>query len=113
MNEGAVLCLPIPARGQDTLASADFGKCIVRNIDFWFSWTQRLGLVVERMEDIILVTGSHLARSWTNVVFPGDQEDAQASFGAKVDQYGLSIHWEFLHEQNRGVVLNFGPAGEV
>ena len=113
MNEGAVLCLPIPARGQDTLASADFGKCIVRNIDFWFSWTQRLGLVVERMEDIILVTGSHLARSWTNVVFPGDQEDAQASFGAKVDQYGSSIHWEFLHEQNRGVVLNFGPAGEV
>ena len=79
----------------------------------WFSWTQRLGLVVERMEDIILVTGSHLARSWTNVVFPGDQEDAQASFGAKVDQYGSSIHWEFLHEQNRGVVLNFGPAGEV
>jgi hypothetical protein len=67
------------------------------------------------MEDIILVTGTHCTRSCTNVAFPGGQDDAQVSFGAKVDRSGdgVAITWQFSHEQNRGVVLNDGPEGEV
>lgn len=115
MKEGAVLCLPIQATRRDTVAMADFGRWIINHIDLWFSWTRQLGLVVERMEDIVLVTGTHRTRSWTNVAFPGDQYDAQASFGAKVDNQGhcVSIRWEFSHEDNRGVVLNCGPDGMV
>jgi hypothetical protein len=115
MNQGAVLCLPIHARGKDTVASADFGKWIIRHVDRWFAWARQLGLGINRMEDIILVTGAHRTRSWTNVAFPGGQKDAQASFGAKVDHRGdiVALNWRFSHERNRGVVLNCGPDGEV
>ena len=69
------------------------------------------------MEDIVLVTGAHCARSCTNVAFPGGQDDAQISFEAKarVDHSddGVSINWQFSPENNRGVVLNHSPEGKV
>ncbi|KAH8991266.1 hypothetical protein EDB92DRAFT_688194 [Lactarius akahatsu] len=113
-HQGAVLCLPIQAKGEDTVASADFGKWIIKHIDRWFGWARQLGLGIDRMEDIVLVTGTHCARSWTNVAFPGWQEDAQASFRAKVDHNGdtVTLNWQSSHERNRGVVLNYGPDGE-
>ena len=115
MKEGAVLCLPIQARGEDTVASADFGKWIIKHIDCWFTWARLLGLGINRIEDIILVTGTHRTRSWTNVAFPGGQGDAQASFGAQVDHRGdiVAVNWQFSHQLNRGAVLNWGPDGEV
>jgi hypothetical protein len=115
MKEGAVLCLPIQAKGENTVAGADFGKWIIRHIDRWFAWAQQLGLEINRMEDITLVTGTHRTRSWTNVAFPGGQGDAQASFGAKVDHRGdiVTVNWQFSHERNQGAVLNYGPGGEV
>jgi hypothetical protein len=116
MKEGAVLCLPIKAKGENTVASADFGKWIIKHIDRWFAWARQRGLGIGRMEDIILVTGIHRARSWTNVAFPGGQERAQISLGAKVDHRddgGVAINWRFSHEHNLGAVLNCGPDGEV
>ena len=113
MEEGAVLCLPIQAKGKNTVAITRFKKWIIRNIDRWFAWARQLELGVERMEDIILVTGTHRTRSWTNVAFPGGQRGAQALFGSVADHQGVSIQWQFLHEHNRGVVLNSGPNGEV
>ncbi|KAH9959643.1 hypothetical protein BC827DRAFT_1156210 [Russula dissimulans] len=65
-RKGAVLCLLVKARLEDTLAQGDFGKWILRNIDHWFAFTRRLGLGIERMEQIILVTGCDRMRSWTN-----------------------------------------------
>ncbi|KAI9439551.1 hypothetical protein H4582DRAFT_2097746 [Lactarius indigo] len=111
MKEGAVLCLPIEATGENTVASADFGRWIIKPIDRWFVWARQLGLRIDRMEDIILVTGIHRTRSWTNVAFPGGQ-DAQASFGAKADHRGGIVNWKFSHASSRGVVLNYGPDGE-
>ncbi|KAH9053796.1 hypothetical protein EDB87DRAFT_158791 [Lactarius vividus] len=86
MREGAVLCLPIEATKENTVVGVDFGKWIIKHIDRWFAWAQNLGLDIDRMEDIVLVTGTHRTRSWTNVAFPGGQEYAQASFGARVDR---------------------------
>ena len=110
MEEGAVLCLPIQAKGENTVARTKFGKWIISHIDRWFAWARQLELGVERMEDSILVTGTHRTRSWTNVAFPGGQGGAQALFGSKADHRGdvVSIHWQFSHEHNRGVVLNCG-----
>ncbi|KAF8257026.1 hypothetical protein EI94DRAFT_100033 [Lactarius quietus] len=111
MKEGAVLYLPIQAKGKDTVASVDFGKWIIKHISCWFAWARQRGLGVNCMEDIILVTGTHRTRSWTNVAFPGGQEDAQTSFGAKVNRRG-DIDWQFSRERNRGAVLNRGPGGK-
>ena len=63
-KEGAVLCFPVPAKVENTVASADFGKWIIRHIDCWFVWARQLGLGVDRMEDIVLVTGAHCTRSY-------------------------------------------------
>ena len=115
MKEGAVLCLPVDARREDTVADTKFGKWIVRHIDRWFAWARQLELGVNRMEDIVLVTGAHRTRSSTNVAFPGGQGDAQVSFGAKVARLGdiVAVKWNFSHERNRGAVLNCGRSGEV
>ena len=43
---------------------------MIRDFDTWFSFARRLGLVLRR-EDIILVTGCDLTRSWTNIAFLG------------------------------------------
>jgi hypothetical protein len=100
---------------ENTVAIADFGHWIIKHIDRWFVWARQLGLKIDRMEDIILVTGTHCSRSWTNVIFPGGQKGGQTSFGAKVDHYGdiVVINWQFLHDCNRGAILNCGPGGKV
>ena len=110
-----MISLPVYAKAENTVASADFAKWIVSHIDRWFAWARQLGLGVDRMEDIVLVTGAHCTRSCANVAFPGGQDDAQISFGAKVNHSddGVSIDWQFSPEQNRGVVLNHGPEGKV
>lgn len=69
-----------------------------------------LGLAVNRMEDIILVTGRHLAKSWINVAFSESRGDAQVSFGVRVSG-DSSVH---LEERNgNGGELKVGPRGEV
>ncbi|KAI9450163.1 hypothetical protein BJY52DRAFT_1227368 [Lactarius psammicola] len=106
MNQGAVLCLPMQAKRMDTVARADFGKLIIRNIDHWFAWARQLGLEINCMDGIVLVTGTHRTRSWTNVAFTGGQEDTQASFEVKMDYRGdiVNLNWQSSHERNQGAV---------
>jgi hypothetical protein len=110
---GAILSLPVPALRQDTLARGYFAEWIVKNIDVWFAFTRRLGLGITRMADIVLVTGCHLARSWTNIAFPeGGREEEKVSFGVRVS--GVSnVQWRFPPEDVQGVALNLGPSGQV
>jgi hypothetical protein len=108
------MSLPVDARREDTQAMGDFRDWIVRHIDRWFAFARDLGLGIERMEEIILVTGCDHTRSWTNVAFFGDQYNAQASFGVRVF-YGppLCINWRPLPEHVRGAVVHRGPGGMV
>lgn len=102
------------ARRKDTLAKGDFSEWIVKHIDHCFAFAQRLGLGIERMEEIILVTGCDHTRSWTNVAFFGSQLDAQASFRFKV-VHGppVSIDWQPSPEPVLGAVVHRGPGGTV
>ena len=65
------------------------------------------------MEEIILVTGYDLTRSWTNIAFLGGQADAQVSFGVKVEGPDTSINFQFSPENARGAVVCQGPEGTV
>jgi hypothetical protein len=69
-----------------------------------------LGLGVNRMEDIILVTGRHLARSSVSVVFSESRVGAQLSFVVRVSgDSGV-----YLEERSAtGGDLKLGPCGEV
>ena len=101
------------ARREDTFAQAHFRKWMTKHIDSWFSFTQRHGLGIE-MEDVVLVTGCHRTRSWTNIAFYEGQADARVSFGVKVtDIYGTAVKWQASSQHAQGAVLSHGPSGEV
>ena len=108
------MSLPVDARREDTLAKGDFSGWIVKQIDRWFAFARDLGLGIERMEELILVTGCDHTRSWTNIAFFGSQNNAQASFGVKIIHGPpISISWQPSPERVRGAVLHRGPSGTV
>jgi len=109
-KRGAVLSLPVAAQCKDTIAKGTFKKWIIKYIDRWFAFAENLGLGIDRMQDIILVTGRHCAKSWVNIAFSGGLREAEVSFG--VGMPGVSnIHIE--QRLVRGSVLRTGPSGEV
>ena len=110
-RQGALLSLPFPAVCEDTIAQGDFGKWLVKNIDSCMKVAEDLGLGVNRMEDIILVTGRHLARSWVNVVFSESQGGAQLSFVLQASRSNFGVHME--ERSATGGDLKLGPSGEV
>jgi hypothetical protein len=110
-----VLSLPVVTRRKDTLAKGDFSEWIVEHIDHCLAFAQGLGLGIERMEELILVTGCDRTRSWTNIAFSGDQHDGQASFAVKV-VHGppvFNLSWQSFPETVRGGVVHQGPGGTV
>ena len=106
-----MLSLPLPAQHEDTIATGDFGRWIVKNIDYWFSFAENLGLGINRMQDIILVTGRHRAKSWVNAAFSEGQGSSEISFGIRVSG-ASSVNIE-QRQVRGGARLNVGPNGEV
>ena len=107
---GALLSLPVSAQGEDTVAFGDFGKWMINHIDTWFAFARGLGLGINRMEDIILVTGRHLTKSWVNVAFTQRRPDAGVSFDVQVSGHShVSLEQEYV----RGGDLKLGPTGSL
>ena len=97
---------------KDTLSQGDFGAWMLKHIDGWFAFARGLGLGIERMEEIILVTGCDRTRSWANVTFLEDEHNAQATFGVRVvHDPVISIEWQCLPEHVQGGVFHLGPDG--
>ncbi len=85
----------------------------MKHIDSWFAFARKLGLGIERMEEIILVTGCDRTKSWANVAFLGNQADSQVTFGVRVEGSDANIDFQFSPENARGAVLHHGPEGKV
>ena len=112
-KKGAVLSFPVASRREDTLARDQFREWIITHINSWFAFTQMLRLGIE-MEDIVLVTGCHRTRSWSNIAFNEVQTDAHFSLGVEVaGTLGASINWRASNLRIQGAVLSQGPSGEV
>ena len=108
-ERGAILSLPVPAQRKDTAARGDFAKCMIKHINEWFAFAQERGSGISR-EDIILVTGCHLARTWATIAFQERRE--RIAFGVQVS--GVSIvAWQFTPESAQGVAYNLVPSGQV
>jgi len=83
---------------------------MVKNIDDCMRLADDLGWGVNRMEDMILVTGRHLTKSWANVAFSESRVGAQVSFCVRV----TGTSGAHLKERNvTGGELKLGPNGEV
>lgn len=108
---GAVLSLPLAAQRKDTIAMDVFRKCIIKHIDDWFAFAEKLGLGVNGMDDIILVTGRHCSKSWVNIVFSGGPRETEVSF--EVQKPGVSGVIIEQRQVRGGVVFKTGPSGEV
>ncbi|KAH9998730.1 hypothetical protein BJV77DRAFT_980042, partial [Russula vinacea] len=54
------------------------------NVVSWFDWSRERGLPVERMEDLILVTGCTLVTSWAAAAFD--------NYTTSVDATSISLH---------------------
>jgi hypothetical protein len=74
-------------------------------------FAEEQGSSVSRMEDIILVTGRHLARSWVRAVFSDSRGGAQVTFVAGVSAPDSVVHLE--ERSTSGAQLELGPIGEV
>jgi hypothetical protein len=99
-KRGAILSLPVPAQRKDTTARRAFAKCIIKHIDAWFAFARECDLGISR-EDIILVTGCHLARTWATIAF--QERGEQIAFGVQVS--GVSnAAWQFTPEGAQGCV---------
>jgi hypothetical protein len=110
-RQGAVLCLPIQAKRENTVVREGFGKWMIKHIDQWFAWTLDREFGIKQMEDIILLTGTDRTRSWANVAFLGGQADARVSFS--VEATHSKINWQFSPECKTGAAWHWGPSGEV
>ena len=82
---------------------------MVGHIDEWIAFSQQLGLGIN-LEDLILVTGCHLARTWATIAFQERRESI--TFGYRAS--GVSdVKWQFTPEGAHGVAYNLGPSGDV
>ena len=102
--------LPLLSQRHDTVARGDFGEWILENIGACFKVAEDLGYGVERMEDIILVTGCHLAKSWVSVAFSDSRRGSGVSFGVRVSG-SSGVRFDERNVNGRG--LKLGPSGEV
>jgi len=75
-SRGALLFLPHGARTEDVIRTELFEDYIRDNVDSWLRWSRREGLPVEKVEDLILVTGYTLATSWAAAAFDGTKSRA-------------------------------------
>lgn len=90
---GALLSLPHSGHREDVIRPKVFQEYIRDNVVSWFDWSQRNGLGVERMEDLILVTGCTLVTSWAAVAFLGRIGTAEISLVQTPDRSETSFEF--------------------
>ncbi|KAI9452340.1 hypothetical protein F5148DRAFT_1289653 [Russula earlei] len=90
-RQGALLRLPYDGIRKDVIRTKVFEDYIRENVDNWFSLAQRFRLDVERMEDLILVSGCTLVTAWGVAAFPDSTLDAEVSL--RVNHAGTIFDW--------------------
>ena len=78
-RQGALLRLPYDGLRKDVIRTKVFEEYIRDHVDSWFSMAQRHKQDVERMEDLILVTGCTLVPSWGIAAFVDSALDSELS----------------------------------
>ena len=106
-THGALLSLPHGGHSEDVFRTKLFEGYIRDNADSWLRWSRRGGFPVERMDDLILVSGCTLVTSWAAAVFDNTKmlttgsDAATISLGIRNSNRGGA---EFIWGNNRGDV---------
>ena len=91
---GALLSLPCGGYREDAIHKRMFRECIRHNVDNWFNWARNVDLPVDRMDDLILVTGCTLVTSYASAALDDRITDAQISLVSRpLNNGGASFAW--------------------
>ncbi|KAH9977487.1 hypothetical protein BJV77DRAFT_551285 [Russula vinacea] len=93
---GAVLLLPHGGHRQDVIDTRVVEEYVRDNVGSWFDWSKENGLPVERVEDLVIVTGCILASSWTRASFDNLNTPVDASITLhtqKLAHGGVQFFW--------------------
>ena len=77
------MSLPNGGCREDVIRTEAFEDYIRNNVVNWFNWTQKNRLGVDRMEDLILVTGYTLVGSWAAAVVVDNNIEAEISLATR------------------------------
>ncbi|KAH9952617.1 hypothetical protein BC827DRAFT_1148572 [Russula dissimulans] len=97
-GQGALLSLPHDGHRKDVIRTKAFEEYIRENVVGWFNWSQKNELDVERMEDLILVSGCTLVTSWAAAAFVDPSVKTEVCLSAQpFDNGGARFTWSNVH----------------
>jgi hypothetical protein len=97
------LSLPTGGRRKDVIRTKAFEDYIRDNVVSWYTWAQNNNLGVDRMEDLILVSGRTLVTSWAAATVVENTMDAKISLASRPLNNGAA---SFLWTNNQGPVMH-------
>ena len=93
-SRGAFLSLPNGGHREDVIRTKVFEDYIRDHVDRWFYWAQNNKLGVERMEDLILVSGCTMVTSWAAAAFVDSIFEAEISLASRIlSNVAASFAW--------------------
>ena len=103
------MSLPNGGHHEDAIRAQVFEDYIKDYVNSWFTWAQKNRLGVERVEDLILVSGCTLVASWAAAAFVDDTMDAEITLASKTLNNGGA---RFVWSNIRGRVLYHSSRSE-
>ena len=95
------MSLPNGGHREDVIRTKVFEDYIRDHVVIWFNWAQKNKVGIERMEDLILVSGCTLVASWAAATFVENNTEAEISLASRaLGNGGLNFVWS----KNRGPV---------
>jgi hypothetical protein len=93
-NREALLSLPNGGHREDVIRTKVFEDYIRDHVDSWFNWAQKNRFGVDRMEDLILVSGCTMATSWGAAACVDNTYEGEISLTSRaVSSVGASFVW--------------------
>jgi hypothetical protein len=105
------LSLPHGGYRTDLIRKKAFELYIKNHVVSWFTWAQDNQLGVERIEELILVSGYTLATSWAVAAFVDNTMEAEISLASTTlgNNGGASFVWSNLQGPVRYNNSRFDP----
>ena len=97
------MSLPNGGRHNDAIRTKAFEDYIRDHVVSWFTWARNNKLGVERMEELILVSGCTLVTSWAAAAFVDNNMEAEISLASRTFNNGGA---SFVWGNNRGPVAH-------
>ncbi|KAI0315882.1 hypothetical protein OF83DRAFT_1084666 [Amylostereum chailletii] len=108
-HQGAILAVAGKVDVENILCMQDYKNYIIKNIERWHASTVRNGLGL-KMEQIMLVSGRDLVKSWANAAFCNTEFEASVSLEADIAMVsGIKLAVNVRFSNIDGADYGWGP----